>query len=70
MRIIYDARMISFPYTGLGRFSGELLLGLLKLALKNSDRLVILLWSGGEITPEYEDQIRSAYLSIGNLENT
>jgi glycosyltransferase involved in cell wall biosynthesis len=58
MRIIYDARMISFPYTGLGRFSGELLLGLLKLALKNSDRLVILLWSGGEITPEYEDQIQ------------
>jgi glycosyltransferase involved in cell wall biosynthesis len=64
MRIIYDARMLSFPYTGLGRFSGELLMGLLRLALENSNQFVIIMWSSGKIADIYEDQI-SFYEGLG-----
>lgn len=45
MRVIFDARMVSYQYTGLGRFSGEILFELLKLAQLRGDKYLIVLWS-------------------------
>lgn len=53
MRIIFDARMVSLPFTGLGRFSGELLIGLLKLAKLNEDKYLVIIWNQNLLHNKY-----------------
>jgi len=57
MKVIFDARMISYPYTGLGRFSGELLIELLELARVKGDKYLVLLWNHNLINNKYVNKI-------------
>ena len=44
MRVIYDARVIEYQYTGLGRFAGELLFKLLETAAVDNIQYTVLVW--------------------------
>jgi len=44
MHVIYDARVMAYQYTGLGRFAGELLFKLLDTATKDKIKYTILVW--------------------------
>lgn len=57
MRVIFDARMISYPYTGLGRFSGELLIELLVLAKEKGDKYLVILWNQNVVNNNYLKKI-------------
>jgi len=48
MRIVYDARMIDQPLSGLGRFTGELLLSLLESEIRSDVSLDVLAPAGVE----------------------
>ena len=67
MKVIFDARMISYPYTGLGRFSGELLIELLELARVKGDKYLVLLWNHNLINNKYVNKIED-YKSSGDYE--
>lgn len=64
MRIIFDARMLAFPYTGLGRFSGELLIELLELAKEKGHKYLVILWNENLENNNYVKKIKD-YREIG-----
>jgi glycosyltransferase involved in cell wall biosynthesis len=48
MHVIYDARVLAFQYTGLGRFAGELLFALLNMNGKGGIKYTVVIWENGE----------------------
>lgn len=49
MHVIYDARVMAFQYTGLGRFAGELLFALLDIRHENDIKYTVIIWENGEV---------------------
>jgi glycosyltransferase involved in cell wall biosynthesis len=42
MRIVYDARLVGWPWSGLGRFAGDLLLALLESSMRSDVRVIVI----------------------------
>lgn len=50
MHVIYDCRVMSFQYTGLGRFAGELLFTLLDMSKEDGIKYTAITWDDGTAT--------------------
>lgn len=44
MHVIYDGRVMAYQYTGLGRFTGDLLFTLLDMSLEDGIRYTVVIW--------------------------
>lgn len=44
MHVIYDGRVMAYQYTGLGRFTGDLLFTLLDMSLEDGVRYTVVIW--------------------------
>jgi glycosyltransferase involved in cell wall biosynthesis len=65
MHVIYDGRIMSFQYTGLGRFTGDLLFQLLDMSREDGIKYTVIIWEN----PESEDE-NSYYTKLRQLEKS
>jgi len=52
MHVIYDARVMAYQYTGLGRFAGDLLFALLDMSHEDRIKYTVIIWDNPESLEE------------------
>jgi len=52
MHVIYDGRVMAYQYTGLGRFTGELLFALLDMSHEDGIKYTVIIWEDAEAEGE------------------
>ena len=52
MHVIYDGRVMAYQYTGLGRFTGELLFALLDMCQEDGIKYTVIIWEDTEAKGE------------------